>query len=237
MRRGLGWVIATGLMAGSLPAAQARSADAATGGRPGSDTTAPAGTTDTAGHRQTLLVLGDSLSAEYGIGRGQGWVALLQRRLADQHAGWDVANASVSGETTAGGASRIDALLKRHAPALVVIELGGNDALRGLDLQATRSNLDRMVRASRQAGAQVLVVGMKLPPNYGRAYGEDFERIFAEAATANGVQLLPFLLDGIAERSDLFQPDRIHPTAAAQPRMLDNVWQHLAPMLATPPGR
>jgi len=164
--------------------------------------------------RPTLLVLGDSLSAEYGLR--------------------PVFNASISGETTAGGATRLPALLAEHRPRVVVIELGGNDALRGLDLAATSRNLETMVAAAQAAGARVLLAGMKVPPNYGRAYTERFEQIFPTLARARGCALLPFLLDGVAERLELFQPDRIHPTEAAQPRILANVWPVLAPLLARP---
>ena len=180
----------------------------------------------------TLLVLGDSLSAEYGLRRGGGWVALLAERLANHRPPWSVFNASISGETTAGGATRLPALLAEHRPRAVLIELGGNDALRGLDLAATKRNLDAMVGAAQAAGARVLLAGMRVPPNYGRAYTERFEQIFREVASARGCALLPFLLEGIAERLDLFQPDRIHPAEAAQPLILANVWPALAPLLA-----
>jgi len=179
-----------------------------------------------------LLVLGDSLSAEYGLRRGAGWVALLAQRLASRKPPWSVFNASISGETTAGGATRLPALLAEHRPRAVLIELGGNDALRGLDLAATKRNLDAMVGAAQAAGARVLLAGMRVPPNYGRAYTERFEQIFREVASARGCALLPFLLEGIAERLDLFQPDRIHPAEAAQPLILANVWPALAPLLA-----
>jgi len=180
---------------------------------------------------RTLLVLGDSLSAEYGLARGTGWVAQLEQRLAEAAPGWTVVNASISGETTAGGASRIASLLDKHKPAAVIVELGGNDALRGLDLNATRGNLDRIVGASQKAGAKVLVLGMQMPPNYGRAYTEAFEKMFRDVAQAHRAPLVPFFLDGIAERIELFQPDRIHPNEKAQPRMLENVWPALKGLL------
>ncbi|HNT39312.1 MAG TPA: arylesterase [Rubrivivax sp.] len=186
------------------------------------------------GKARTLLVVGDSLSAEYGIARGSGWVALLERRLAAQGLPWRVVNASVSGDTTAGGRSRLPALLQQHAPALVVIELGGNDALRGLPLSGTEENLLTMARAAKAAGARVLLVGMQVPPNYGRRYTEDFEQVFARVAQVEKLPLVPRLLAGVADAPDpiaLFQPDRIHPRAEAHPRMLDNVWSALQPLL------
>jgi acyl-CoA thioesterase I len=181
-----------------------------------------------------ILVLGDSLSAEYGLARGSGWVALLERRLAEQKIAAQVVNASISGDTTSGGRSRLPALLKQHRPDVVVIELGANDALRGLPLAMTKANLLDMTRAAKAAGAQVVLVGMQVPPNYGKAYGDEFERLFAEVAQSEGVSRVPFLLAGVADASDaqsLFQADRIHPTQAAHPRMLDNVWRVLAPLL------
>jgi acyl-CoA thioesterase-1 len=185
------------------------------------------------GNAQTLLVVGDSLSAEYGLSRGSGWVALMERRLASERPGWTVVNASVSGETTAGGASRIDDLLARHRPSAVIVELGGNDALRGLDLAATQRNLERIVATSRGSGAQVLVLGMQIPPNYGRVYGEAFAKVFSDVASRQGVALVPFFLEGLIERSsEFFQADRIHPNAAAQPLMLEAVWPALERLLA-----
>jgi acyl-CoA thioesterase I len=183
---------------------------------------------------RTILVLGDSLSAEYGLARGSGWVALLERRLAEQKIAAQVVNASISGDTTSGGRSRLPALLKQHRPDVVVIELGANDALRGLPLAMTKANLLDMTRAAKAAGAQVVLVGMQVPPNYGKAYGDEFEQLFAEVAQSEGVARVPFLLAGVADAPDaqsLFQADRIHPTQAAHPRMLDNVWRVLAPLL------
>ena len=182
----------------------------------------------------TLLVLGDSLSAEYGLPRGSGWVALLEQRLALQHIKTRVVNASISGDTTSGGRSRLPALLKAHAPSHVLIELGGNDALRGLPLAMTRDNLLAMLRAAKGSGAKLMVVGMQLPPNYGARYGQDFATLFAEAAASEGAALVPFLLAGVADAPDadqLFQRDRIHPNAAAQPKLLANVWPVLKPWL------
>ncbi len=182
----------------------------------------------------TLLVVGDSLSAEYGIARGSGWVALLEQRLAKEKIAAGVINASISGDTTSGGRSRLGALLKQHRPTHVLIELGGNDALRGLPLTMTRDNLAAMVKASRDAGAKVLLLGMQVPPNYGRKYGEEFAASFASVAKAGGAALVPFFLEGVANAPNaeaMFQGDRIHPVAAAHPVMLGNVWPVLAPLL------
>ena len=186
------------------------------------------------GTKRTLLVLGDSLSAEYGLARGSGWVALLERRLAQHKLLFSVANGSISGDTTSGGRSRLPALLKQHRPSVVIIELGGNDALRGLPLTMTQSNLAEMTRAAKAAGARVLIAGMQVPPNYGRKYGEDFAALFATVAKAEAVALVPFLLKGVADgpaAEAMFQPDRIHPKAQAHPRMLENVWPVLRPLL------
>ena len=181
-----------------------------------------------------ILVFGDSLSAEYGLARGTGWAALLDARLKQQRLPFSVVNASISGETTSGGAARIDLALKQHQPTVIIIELGGNDGLRGLALDATRANLTRMIEASHKAGARVLLAGMQLPPNYGRAYGEQFQRLYTELAQRHKSALVPLFLDGVAERRELFQADGIHPTAAAQPRLLDNTWSVLAPLLSKP---
>lgn len=182
-----------------------------------------------------LLVLGDSLSAEYGMARDAGWVKLLADRLTtggrESRAQYNVVNASISGETTSGGRTRLPALLAQHKPAVVIIELGGNDGLRGLPLPSVRDNLRAMVEASRKSGARVLVVGVRIPPNYGRDYTERFFALFGEVAREQKVALAPFLLDGFGDRPDLFQADRIHPTEKAQPIMLDNVWPHLLPLL------
>jgi acyl-CoA thioesterase I len=184
--------------------------------------------------QRTVLVVGDSLSAEYGLARGQGWVALLTRRIQGEKLPFDVVNASISGDTTSGGRSRLPALLRQHKPAVVVIELGGNDALRGLALTSTEQNLVAMTRDAKAAGARVLLVGMQVPPNYGRKYTEDFNRLFATAAKAEQVALVPFFLAGVADGPDpeaMFQADRIHPKAEAHPRMLDTVWPALRPLL------
>ena len=176
-------------------------------------------------------MLGDSLSAEYGLARGTGWVALLERRLASQARPYSVVNASVSGETTAGGRGRIADLLARHRPQVVIVELGGNDALRGLDLARTERNLREIAELSRRADARVLILGMMVPPNYGRQYTEQFAAIFPRVARAEQAAIVPFFLEGVAQRIELFQPDRIHPGAQAQPILLDNVWPALAPLL------
>jgi acyl-CoA thioesterase I len=181
----------------------------------------------TAATPRKILVLGDSLSAEYGLARGTGWVALMEARLAKEKIAAAVVNASISGDTTSGGRSRIGALLAQHRPTHLVIELGGNDALRGLPLKSSQDNLIAIAQAAKAAGAQVMVVGMQVPPNYGGAYTRDFQAMFGQVAKAEGTALVPFLLVGIADDPDpvrWFQPDRIHPNAAAHPRILDNVW-------------
>ena len=187
-----------------------------------------------AGKAPVILVYGDSLSAEYGLPRGAGWAALMEQRLKQLKMNYSVANASISGETTAGGAARINAELARVRPAIVIIELGGNDGLRGLALAATRANLEAMIEAALKSGARVLLCGMQLPPNYGRDYTERFRAMYGELAKRHKAALLPFFLEGIGERRELFQSDGIHPVAEAQPRILDNVWTELAPLLKTP---
>lgn len=182
-----------------------------------------------------VLVVGDSLSAEYGLKRGTGWVALLTERLQREKVRARVVNASISGDTTSGGRSRIPALLQQHKPALVVIELGGNDALRGLPLNMTRDNLATMARLSREAGAKVLLVGMEMPPNYGTKYGQEFRDVFTTVAKTEKTALVPFFLKGVADTPDptaLFQADRIHPNESAQAAMRDNVWPELRKLLA-----
>ena len=181
-----------------------------------------------------ILVVGDSLSAEYGLRRGTGWVALLEKRLSEEKVDARVINASISGDTTSGGRSRLPALLRQHQPTHVVIELGGNDALRGSPLASTRNNLAEMTRLSKAAGAQVLLLGMQVPPNYGRQYADDFAALFATVAKQERVPLVPFLLTNVADvpnAESFFQPDRIHPREQAQPLMLDNVWPELRKML------
>lgn len=181
-----------------------------------------------------ILVVGDSLSAEYGLKRGTGWVALLEQRLAKEKIDAKVVNASISGDTTAGGRARLPALLRQHKPTHVVIELGGNDALRGLPLQGTEDNLSQMTDASQKAGAKVLLVGMQVPPNYGGDYARRFSGLFEVVASKQKAAVVPFFLRGVAdgpEPTALFQADRIHPKEEAQPRMLDNVWPELRKLL------
>lgn len=180
----------------------------------------------------TLLVFGDSLSAAYGIGQQAGWVALLQERLRQKRLDYTVVNASVSGETTSGGAARIAATLATHRPAIVVVALGANDGLRGLPLGQMRENLAIIVRAAQKSGSRVLLVGMKMPPNYGPQYTQDFEQTYVALARQFKCALAPFLLDGVAGKRELFLDDNLHPTAQAQPIILENVWRGLAPMLA-----
>lgn len=181
---------------------------------------------------KTLLVFGDSLSAAYGIREDQGWVTLLARRIADQGLAWRVVNTSVSGETSAGGLSRLPAALAAHQPDLVILELGGNDGLRGLPLKALRSNLDAMIDLAKESGAEVLLAGIQIPPNYGPRYTEPFFALFHDLAEQQETAFLPFLLEGIADRSELMQGDGIHPRASAQGMILDNVWSVLQPMLS-----
>ncbi len=180
----------------------------------------------------TILVLGDSLSAGYGLRSSEDWPTLLQTRLAREGFRHTVVNASVSGETSSGGRSRLPAVLERHKPDLLILELGANDGLRGLQPKLLKDNLTTMIRAAKAAGTRVLLVGMMLPPNYGEAYNRRFQGAFVEAAREQSVPLVPFLLDGFAAKREMFQPDGIHPTAAAQRIMLDNVWEKLKPMLA-----
>ena len=180
---------------------------------------------------KTVMVYGDSLSASYGVPQEQGWVSLLARRMQQEGLDYSVVNASVSGETTAGGLRRMDEALKTHRPSLVVIELGANDGLRGQPLDAMRRNLQALIDASRRAGARVLLVGMRLPPNYGPAYTSGFHQTFIDLARANKIPVVPFLFQGFAEQRAYFQADLVHPTARAQPLMLDTVWASLKPLL------
>ena len=179
----------------------------------------------------TVLVFGDSLSAAYGIEAQRGWVALTEQRLQAEHPGWRVVNASISGETSAGGAARVVAEVARVRPTVVVIALGANDGLRGLPPAETRRNLARMIGASQGVGARVLLVGMRMPPNYGPDYTRAFERTFRDLAALFDTALLPFLLEPIARDRDAFQADNLHPTAQVQPQLRDHVWKALAPLL------
>ncbi len=179
----------------------------------------------------TILVYGDSLSAAYGIAQKQGWVALLQEKLRKNAFDYTVANESISGETTSGGASRIASVLARRHPKITIVQLGANDGLRGLPVAQMRENLAAIIRATQKAGSQVLLIGMRMPPNYGAAYTREFESAFRDLARRYRVALVPFLLDTIADRPALFQADQMHPTAQAQPVLLENVWKALRPML------
>lgn len=176
-------------------------------------------------------MLGDSLSAEYGLPRGSGWVSLLQQRLSKEDTGITVINASISGDTTAGGKARLPALLKQHRPAVMILELGGNDGLRGLSLEATKANLEAMIRDASGAGARVLLLGMQVPPNYGPDYSRRFAAMYQRLGHTRGVKLVPFFLAGLEDTDKFFQPDRIHPNPRAQMLMLDNVWPVLKPLL------
>jgi acyl-CoA thioesterase-1 len=178
-----------------------------------------------------ILIIGNSISAAYGLSPGTGWATLLQQRLVAEHFPHRVVNASISGDTTAGGRARLAALLAQHRPAITVIELGGNDGLRGGNLDAMRENLDAMVAAAQKAGSRVLVLGMRVPPNYGPAYVQRFTGIFGEVAKARNAALVPFMFEGFGEDNAMFQPDGIHPVAAAQSKLLDNVWRELKPLL------
>lgn len=183
---------------------------------------------------ETILVVGDSLSAEYGLKRGTGWVPLLEKQLASEKKAAKVVNASISGDTTSGGSSRLPALLAQHKPSVVVIELGGNDALRGLPLDMTEKNLVAMTQASKKSGARVLLVGMQVPPNYGSAYAATFSGLFGKVAKAEKVAVVPFFLKGVADAADPlanFQADRIHPNEQSQAKMLANVWPELKKLI------
>ena len=179
-----------------------------------------------------LLVLGDSLSAEYGLQRGEGWVALLDKRLHDAHIDATIVNASISGETTSGGRTRLPALLAQSHPNVVIVELGANDGLRGLPLIETQKNLREIIAAARKRNARVLLIGMQLPPNYGTDYTRRFAELFPALAKETHSSLVPFMFDAIVTQPQLFQADRIHPTAAAHPLILDTIWPHLKPLLA-----
>ncbi len=179
----------------------------------------------------TILVYGDSLSAGYGVPRNSDWAHLLQQRLREKKTDYTVVNASISGETTLGGANRINDALRNHRPAITIVALGANDGLRGSDLKAMRSNLERIIDAARSARSQVILVGMQIPPNYGPQYTEKFSATFRDVAKAKRVALVPFLLEGFADKSELFQADNLHPTAEAQAMMLETVWKALAPVI------
>ena len=189
-------------------------------------TAAPAAADDAA-----ILIVGDSLSAAYGMEIGESWPSLLQQRLDEDGHAYRVFNSSITGETTQGGRTRLPKLLEKHAPAIVIVELGGNDGLRGLPLEVTRENLSAMIEMSQAAGARVLLAEMRIPPNYGLAYTEKFNGAYTELAIQYNVVLVPFLLQDIALEPGMMQSDGVHPTAAAQPVMLDQVWSELEPLL------
>jgi acyl-CoA thioesterase-1 len=177
----------------------------------------------------TILVMGDSLSAEYGISRGSGWVKLLEGQLKEQGSQWLVFNASISGETTAGGLARFSALLAQKKPSIVLLELGANDALRGLSIDETQKNLRQMIQQSKKSGAKVLLFGMQIPPNYGQDYTKKFKDLYPKLASQEGIELVPFFMTGIVSNADLFQADNIHPNEKAQIILYKNVWRAMAP--------
>jgi acyl-CoA thioesterase I len=179
----------------------------------------------------TILVFGDSLSAAYGIGAREGWPTLLEERLRQKGLDYTVANASISGETSSGGATRIADAVQRTRPSIVIVELGSNDGLRGLPVSQMKANLTRIVRTAQSAGSKVLVVGSRMPPNYGPRYTREFAQAFAEVAKEQNAALVPFMLEGIAATRDYFQSDNLHPTAVAQPIILDTIWKGLEPLL------
>ncbi|MBR8033090.1 arylesterase [Burkholderia vietnamiensis] len=216
-RTALAALLAT-LCAATVPARAARAAPAAPEGRP------------------TLVVLGDSLSAEYGLPRDTGWVALLRQRLAAERIDYSVANASVSGDTTSGGRARLPAVLQRLKPSIVIVELGSNDALRGVPVATTEQNLRDIIAAARRSHAQVVLVGMYVPPNYGPDYTQKFHAVYTRLSKQLGVPLVPFLLAGIENKPEMFQSDQMHPGEQAQRVLLDNVWPTLKPLLGKPRG-
>ena len=180
---------------------------------------------------KTVLVLGDSLSAEYGLNRGSGWVALLEKKLKDERISATIVNASISGETTSGGRARLPALMKQHKPSVVVIELGANDGLRGLPVASAEDNLRTMVDLAKKGDAAVLLVGMRMPPNYGRAYTAQFFNMYTKLSTKYKAPLVPFMLEGVADQPKLFQADRLHPNAEAHPIILANIWPKFKPLV------
>ncbi|WP_229013712.1 arylesterase [Paraburkholderia gardini] len=184
--------------------------------------------------KPVIVVLGDSISAEYGLPRDTGWVALMRRRLADERIDYNVANASISGDTTSGGLARLPALMQRLKPSVVIVELGANDALRGVPLATTEDNLRTIIEQSQKARAKVVLVGMYVPPNYGPEYTQKFHGLYGDLSKQFHVPLVPFLLAGIEDKPDMFQADQIHPTQQAQPVLLNNVWPTLKPLLHAP---
>ena len=176
-----------------------------------------------------ILVLGDSLSAEYGLARGTGWVHLLEQQLEKDKSSWTVFNASISGETSSGGMSRLPSLLTQRQPGIVMIELGANDALRGLPIAQTETNLRRMIQMSKKSGARVLLFGIQIPTNYGQSYTTQFKKLYQQLANEEQIELLPFFLEGVATKPELFQADRLHPNVKAQSILFKNVWGSMAP--------
>jgi acyl-CoA thioesterase-1 len=174
--------------------------------------------------KRVVLVVGDSLAAEYGLTLGTGWVPLMAQRISEQYPKYQVINASISGDTTSGGVSRLPPLLSRYKPAVVMLELGSNDALRGLPVDMTDKNLRQMTQAAKQAGAKVVIVGMQIPPNYGRQYTDQFKAVFGDVAKAENAGLVPFLMEGVAADRSLFQSDGLHPNESAQKQLMENVW-------------
>jgi acyl-CoA thioesterase-1 len=188
----------------------------------------------TAAAPRKMLVYGDSLSAAYGLASSQGWVHLLGERIARSNLPWQVINGSISGETTAGGLRRLPGDLKRHQPSVVLIALGANDALRGQPVAAIRANLEKMIELARAARAEPVLAGIMIPPNYGIEYAREFSELYAALARRHKLRLVPFLLEGIADKPEMFQADQLHPTAAAQARIVDNVWPAVEPLLRRP---
>ncbi len=183
--------------------------------------------------KPVIVVLGDSISAEYGLPRDTGWVALMRQRLAEERIDYSVANASISGDTTSGGRARLPALMERLKPSIVIVELGANDALRGVPLSTTEDNLRTIIEQAQQGHAKVVLVGMYVPPNYGPDYTQKFHGLYGQLSKEFHVPLVPFLLAGIADKPDMFQADQLHPTQQAQPLLLNNVWPTVKPLLRT----
>jgi len=179
--------------------------------------------------KPVILVMGDSLSAEYGLSRGTGWVKLLEDQLNIESSSWTIFNASISGETSSGGLSRMPALLEQKKPGIVLLELGANDALRGLSVQESEKNLRKMIQMSKASGAKVLLFGMQIPPNYGQDYTKQFQELYPKLARQEQIELIPFFLKGVASNINLFQADRMHPNEKAQDILFKNVWGAMAP--------
>jgi acyl-CoA thioesterase I len=211
------------------------SAHAATNTGPSAAAAANAAGSNAQQSKPTIVVLGDSISAEYGLPRDTGWVSLMRQRLSSERIDYNVANASISGDTTSGGRARLPALMQRLKPSVVIVELGANDALRGVPLSTTEDNLRTIIEQAQQGHAKVLLVGMYVPPNYGPDYTQKFHGLYGQLSKQLRVPLVPFLLAGIEDKPDMFQADQIHPTQRAQPVLLDNVWPALKPLLHTSP--